>query len=84
MVTAAGLVAPVVEAAPQGPPQLAALTVAIAAGATACSHVNDSGFWLVRRYLGLTEQQTLRSWTVMTALVGSTGFLVVAMLSWWL
>ncbi|MEM8930639.1 MAG: gluconate:H+ symporter [Acidobacteriota bacterium] len=84
MVTAAGLIAPVVDAAPQAPPQLAALTVAIAAGATACSHVNDSGFWLVSRYLGLTEQQTLRSWTVMTVLVGSTGFLAAAMLSWWL
>ncbi|MEM9596473.1 MAG: gluconate:H+ symporter [Acidobacteriota bacterium] len=77
MVTAAGLVAPVAEAAAPSPALLGALTVAVAAGATACSHVNDSGFWLVSRYLGLDEAQTLRTWTAATALVGFTGFLVV-------
>lgn len=81
MVTAAGLVAPVVEAAPLAAPQLAALTVAIAAGATACSHVNDSGFWLVSRYLGLSERQTLQSWSAMTALVGLTGLVMSSILS---
>ena len=78
MVTSAGLVAPVAQAASLSPAQLAALTLAIAAGATTCSHVNDSGFWLVSRYLGLTESQTLRTWTLLTTLVGLTGFLVVA------
>jgi len=59
----------------------AAVTVAIAAGATVLSHVNDSGFWLVSRYLGLSERDTLRSWTVMEILVGVTGFLVVLAIS---
>ena len=81
MVTAAGLIVPVVEAAPPGGAQLAALTVAIAAGATAFSHVNDSGFWLVSRYLGLDEKQTLRSWTAMTGIIGLTALLSVLLLS---
>ena len=78
MVTAAGLITPILEAGPVGARTTAALVVAIAAGATAISHVNDSGFWLVSRYLGLTEKQTLRSWTLMTLLVGLVGFLAVS------
>lgn len=38
------------------------VTIAIAAGVTGLSHVNDSGFWLVSRFLGMDEQATLRSW----------------------
>ncbi|MGO2503832.1 MAG: GntT/GntP/DsdX family permease, partial [Cobetia marina] len=37
------------------------------------SHVNDSGFWLVSRYFGLTEKDTLKSWTVMETLIGVIG-----------
>ncbi len=81
MVTAAGLVAPIVEAGGLRAPQVAAVVVAIASGATVLSHVNDSGFWLVSRYLGMTEKQTLRVWTVMATLVGLTGFAVVLLLS---
>lgn len=81
MVTAAGLVAPVVEAGELSAPKIGATTIAIAAGATVLSHVNDSGFWLVSRYLGLTERDTLRSWTVMATLVGVTGFGVVLAIS---
>ena len=42
----------------------AAVLLAIAAGATVLSHVNDSGFWLVSKYLGLSEKETLQTWTV--------------------
>ncbi|MCG8455846.1 MAG: GntP family permease, partial [Holophagales bacterium] len=81
MVTAAGLVAPVVDATSVGGPDLAAIVIAIAAGATVLSHVNDSGFWLVSRYLGLSERETLRSWTLLTTVVGGTGFVVAWALS---
>ena len=81
MVTAAALVAPVVEAGALSPPQVAAVVIAIASGATVLSHVNDSGFWLVGRYLGMSEQQTLKVWTVMATLVGATGLAVVLIVS---
>ena len=81
MITAAGLAAPVAQVAGITGPGLALLVVAIASGASMLSHVNDSGFWLVSRYLGLSEAQTLRSWTVSTTLIGFVGFGVALLLS---
>jgi gluconate transporter len=84
MVTAAGLLAPILKATTNSPPMVAAIVIAVASGATVLSHVNDSGFWLVNRYLGMSEEQTLRVWTVMETLVGLTGFGVVLLLSFFL
>lgn len=81
MVTAAGLVAPVFESGDYAAPVVGLATIAIAAGATVLSHVNDSGFWLVSRFLGMDEEETLRSWTVMETIIGVVGFLVVLALS---
>jgi H+/gluconate symporter-like permease len=81
MITAAGLAAPVLEPVGLSAPALALVVIAIAAGATVVSHVNDSGFWLVSRYLGLSEVQTLKSWTLMTTIAGLTGFAVALALS---
>jgi Gnt-I system low-affinity gluconate transporter len=39
----------------------ALVVMAIASGATILSHVNDSWFWIVGRYLGMNEKQTRRS-----------------------
>ena len=73
MITAAGLVAPLI-GTDYSPLELAAIVIAIASGASIFSHVNDSGFWLVKEYLGLTEMQTFRSWTMMTTLLAMVGF----------
>ncbi|MAB89161.1 MAG: gluconate transporter, partial [Planctomycetes bacterium] len=53
-----------------------------AAGASIFSHVNDSGFWLVKQYLGLTEKQTFKSWSILTSLIACIG-LVVSTLLWY-
>ncbi|ASU60035.1 GntP family permease [Nocardiopsis dassonvillei] len=73
--TAAGLIAPAV-AATSGLSSidLALIVIAIASGATALSHVNDSGFWLVGRFLGMDVKTTLKTWTVMETLIGFIGF----------
>ncbi|WNZ26112.1 gluconate transporter [Leptolyngbya sp. NK1-12] len=84
MVTAAGLIAPVLQTGTYSAPLIGAITIAIAAGATILSHVNDSGFWLVGRYLGMSEKDTLRSWTVMETIIGFVGFAVVFVLSFFL
>jgi len=76
MITAGGLTAPLLPASISAP-ETALLVIAIASGASILSHVNDSGFWLVSKYLGLSEQQTLRSWTVLTTLLALVGFGVV-------
>ncbi|PPA69988.1 gluconate:H+ symporter [Jeotgalibacillus proteolyticus] len=81
MVTAAGLITPLIDAIGYSGPILGLIVIAIAAGATAVSHVNDSGFWLVNRYFGLDVKDTLKTWTVMETIIGVTGFLVVFAIS---
>ena len=54
--------------------------VAIAAGATVLSHVNDSGFWLVSRFFGMDVKTTLKTWTVMETTLGVTAFLLAVVL----
>lgn len=80
MLTAAGLCAPLAAEAGLEGWDLARMVIAIAAGASVISHVNDSGFWLVSRYFGISVGQTLRSWTIASTLVGVTGFAVVLLL----
>ena len=81
MVTAAGLMSSMAEKLSQ--PQLALVVVAIAAGASAVSHVNDSGFWMVSRYMMMTEKQTFQTWTIISTVVSVVGFLL-ALLLWYL
>ena len=80
MITAASLLAPLLITGMYSPIQLAALVAAIAAGATIFSHVNDSGFWLVKQYLGLTENQTFKSWSLMTLLISVVAGLLSALI----
>ena len=79
MITSAGLTAPLLNEALTAP-QKALIVLAIAAGASIMSHVNDSGFWLVSKYLGLTEKETFRSWSIMTLLIALLGFASISLL----
>ena len=82
LTTAAGLIAPVVEATDGlSRPDLALIVIAIAGGATVLSHVNDSGFWLVSRFFQMDEATTLKTWTVMETLLGTIGFVLALLLS---
>ena len=76
LTTTAALISPMVAVTP-GLSQfdLCFIVVAIAGGATVLSHVNDSGFWLVGRFLEMDEKTTLKTWTVMETLLGSIAFL---------
>lgn len=75
LTTAAGLMAPTIEATSGlSSIDLVLVVIAIAGGATVLSHVNDSGFWLVGRFLGMDEKTTLKTWTVMETLIGVIGF----------
>ncbi|MEP1444620.1 MAG: gluconate:H+ symporter [Paraglaciecola sp.] len=84
MITAAGLISPIIELQPLSAATLGLLVVAISSGATILSHVNDSGFWLVSRYLGMNEKDTLKSWTVMTTLISLTGLTSCLLISMFL
>lgn len=60
---------------------LAAMCCAICGGATALSHVNDAGFWLVSTFLEVDEKTTLKSWTIMETLIGITGLVLGLIIS---
>jgi Gnt-I system low-affinity gluconate transporter len=78
MMTAGGIIAPLLAGVDVEP---ALIVIAIASGATVLSHVNDSGFWLVNRYFGISEKDTLRSWTVMETIIGVVGLIAALILS---
>lgn len=59
----------------------AAMCCAICGGATALSHVNDAGFWLVGTFLEIDEKTTLKSWTIMETLIGITSLIVALIIS---
>lgn len=81
MITAAGMVAPVLDVLGTGDIGKALVVLVIAAGATTFSHVNDSGFWLVGKYLNMTEKQTLQSWSIMETIVSVVGFILIFIIS---
>ena len=84
LTTTAGLLAPTVAATTGlSSLDLCFLVIAIACGSTVLSHVNDSGFWLVGRFLEMDEKTTFKTWTVMETLLGTIGFLF-ALVGWWL
>ena len=80
IITSGGLVAGAVAEAGLGVAHTALLTLAICFGALGLSHVNDSGFWVVTRYLGMSVADGLRRWTVLTTVLSLVGFGVVALL----
>jgi gluconate:H+ symporter, GntP family len=80
LTTTGGLIAGPAAAANLGDVQLTLVVVAIAAGATVLSHVNDSGFWLVSRFFGMDEKTTLKSWTVMETTLGLSAFAIAGLL----
>ena len=81
MITAAGIIAPVLSMLNLSDPGRALIVIAIASGATILSHVNDSGFWLVSKYLGMNEKQTLQSWTVMETIISVSGLILSLIVS---
>lgn len=75
IITAAGIVAPIVKGIPGYSPDL--IVLALCCGGTGFSHVNDSGFWLVNQYFGMTVAQTLKTWTAMKVIASLVGLAIV-------
>ena len=57
------------------------LALAIGGGSLVGTWMNDSGFWIVARMGALTETETLKSWTVISATCGIASFIFVLILS---
>jgi len=79
MTTAAGIVAPIAIATPGSHPEL--LVLATGAGSLMLSHVNDSGFWLIKEFFNMTVADTLKTWTVAETIIGVAGLGLTMLLS---
>lgn len=80
MLTTAAMIFPMIDPAAATPTPLGFhpmyIFLAIGFGAFCCSWMNDSGFWVVNRLSGMTETETLRSWTVLLTITSIAGLTV--------
>jgi GntP family gluconate:H+ symporter len=81
IVTTAGIVAPLLSEGDHSQAFVALVIMAISAGSIFASHVNDGGFWMVAKYFGISERDTLKTWTVLESVLSVAGFAVAAVLS---
>ena len=80
--TAAGITAPLLSALGLNTPSRAALSViAIGAGAMTVSHANDTYFWVVTNFSGMTPDQGYKTQTVATLIEGVCALIGVILLS---
>jgi len=72
---AAGFMVPIVAARPEINREL--LVLALGSGSLICSHVNDSGFWFIKEYFGLTISQTFKTWTLLETCIAVVSIAVI-------
>jgi len=76
--TAASVLLPLIQSTHVNPNLM---VLSIGAGSLMFSHVNDSGFWMFKEYLGISVKDTFKSWSVMEAIVSVVGLIGVMLLS---
>ena len=57
------------------------LFLAVGFGSIFLSWMNDSGFWIVGRLSGFTQQETLKTWTVLLTAISLFGLIEILILS---
>jgi GntP family gluconate:H+ symporter len=80
MLTGASIMAPMVAGGALGCHSIY-MFCSIGFGAMCGSWMNDSGFWVVNRLSGMTEKETLRTWSVQLTADSVIGLLVTLVLS---
>ncbi len=79
MITAAGITAPIVQAA-GGNMLLGAFAACV--GSLFFSYFNDSFYWVTNRLMGISEtREQIRVWSVTTTIAWATGFVVLMILN---
>lgn len=76
LVTVGGLLAPMLKELDLSSPQLALTALAMGGGSLALSHINDSGFWIFTKLVGINVSTALRTWTILTTAMGVSAFLL--------
>ena len=67
MITSAGIMYAIIGTGADLPYHPMYILLSIGFGALFISWMNDSGFWVVSRMSGFTEQEALKTWTVLLA-----------------
>ena len=80
MITTAGMMSAILSDVVL-PFHLVYLCTAISSGSLVGSWMNDAGFWVFSRIGGVTELETLRSWTPLSAIVGLTSLVTTLTLA---
>jgi GntP family gluconate:H+ symporter len=77
--TAAGILAPMVSSTPGLNIEL--MVLAMGAGSLIFSHLNDSGFWFVKEYFGMSVGETLRTWSVIETVISIVAIVLILALN---
>ena len=77
--SAAGIVQGTVLAGDYSSMQIVLIILAIGLGSVSLSHINDSGFWIATKFLGLSVADGLRTWTVMTSVLGLSSMVLLSL-----
>ncbi len=79
MITVSSIMAPL--AAGGLPFHAVYIACAIGSGSLVGSWMNDSGFWIYTKMSGLTETESLKTWTPLLAILGITGYITTQILA---
>ncbi len=79
MISAAGMVLPMLGAHPTVSKEI--ICIAIGAGAMGWTHVTDSAFWVVKEYLGVSLTDALKTFTTATVLASTFALGLTLLLS---
>jgi GntP family gluconate:H+ symporter len=81
MITTAGMLGAMLGEVGTLPFHRVYVAAAIASGSLVGTWMNDSGFWVFSKMGGVSELQTLRSWTPLSAVVGATAMATTLLLA---
>jgi GntP family gluconate:H+ symporter len=81
MITAVGIVSPIAAAGDLGYSPLY-LALAIGCGSKPILWMNDAGFWIICKMSGMTESETLKTVSVMMAIMAIAGLLATMAAAW--
>lgn len=80
ILTTGGLLADAIAAGEYSAVQVVLIQMAIGFGALGLSHISDSGFWIVTKYMGLSVKDGLKTWTALSTIAGLVGFVLTGAL----
>ncbi|MCX7872246.1 MAG: GntP family permease [Verrucomicrobiae bacterium] len=82
MLTTAAMVYPIISTGTALPYHPIYIFASIGFGAMIFSWMNDSGFWVISRLSGMTEKETLKTWSVVVTVNSVAGLIECLIFAW--